>query len=845
MNSAQKNSAQKNNVCVGMLLLVTCVAFAATAFADVGLPSEEAFRETLRQAEEALGAGEPQIAESHFRAAQLQGWDLLGLLAMAEGDLDKARDAFERSSFSAVVGVQSPRLHLALTLGQLGEHDEALHRLRALTETFSRDVRAWEALVTALVAQDRAEEARRRIGDLRASYPDIADGLDPLLAAVPSDGFAFDPGPLAGQSPEQRAALAEAVARDVGRAESEIAKLEAPADFRAVLDAVRESYVEAANSLAKGDFVIAEYWLRQAHEQGRVSPESEELLRVLKMDRKRSAAALLQLAMIAERGQPKFQITLLDQAMELAPNSEAVLAAHARTHVRGKLWAPALRSLEPLAGIFPENAEYAHLHGQVLLRLGQMTDAVEALQRAVALDPQLPGAALDLGNAMNQEKRFADAQPHLTALLERDPENLDVQAALAETEEGLGELEAARQRAVRVLASRPDHATAHLVLGMVHMKSRRFDEARDALQAAVNADPGLAKAHYQLSLAYARLGKRGMARNALAIYEDKAEGNKAQLMTVVSDSASVSGPVSHGQPQVMTASGDQPPLGKQSQVMTASMSGSTAPDDPPSGGQESKAMTEMKPEDGSTEEAPAEKAPRDLSDAEVAALQEKLAAADRAFTQAAAERDRIAIRDLLAGDATFLENVAHRGKTDFLKMMEPLFEAKYGFAMEAEHLQAHVARSGEIGWTVGTSTTSFTRPGLDEVEAVSNHYLSVWTRNFAGDWVISVYSTLIAHPELGQAREARTGLMTGWKQLADQIDAAIKLDWTPERTVRAASGELAYTYGQYQISFEAPSEATDREDYSGGGDYVVIWQKDEENGRWHVAAEGYSAPQIF
>jgi Tfp pilus assembly protein PilF len=50
------------------------------------------------------------------------------------------------------------------------------------------------------------------------------------------------------------------------------------------------------------------------------------------------------------------------------------------------------------------------------------------------------------------------------------------------------------------------------------MKQERYAEARDALLKASAADPSSAKAHYQLSLAYARLNDSVSAQQHLRQY---------------------------------------------------------------------------------------------------------------------------------------------------------------------------------------------------------------------------------------------------------------------------------------------------------------------------------------
>ena len=228
----------------------------------------------------------------------------------------------------------------------------------------------------------------------------------------------------------------------------------------------------------------------------------------------------------------------------------------------------------------------------------------------------------------------------------------------------------------------------------------------------------------------------------------------------------------------------------------------------------------------------------DLPEAEYRAALDALRAAEQAYAAALVARDRDAIHQLVANDAIFLERTPQRGRSEYLALMQPLFEQKYGFQVEYEPLEAHLARSGELGWTLGASSTTFTRPGL-EAETVENHYMTVWSREAEGPWQVKVHSTVIVHGEYGQAREPRTGLMTGWPELNDFIDAAIELDWTPEHTVRAASGELAYTYGEYEVQFTQGEKS-----YGGPGGYVAVWRKDEDLQRWQLAVEGYSAPQI-
>ena len=56
-------------------------------------------------------------------------------------------------------------------------------------------------------------------------------------------------------------------------------------------------------------------------------------------------------------------------------------------------------------------------------------------------------------------------------------------------------------------------------MGLVRMKQERYAEARGFLERAIATDPLSAKAHYQLSLACARLGDNAGQAKHLALYQ--------------------------------------------------------------------------------------------------------------------------------------------------------------------------------------------------------------------------------------------------------------------------------------------------------------------------------------
>ena len=255
-------------------------------------------------------------------------------------------------------------------------------------------------------------------------------------------------------------------------------------------------------------------------------------------------------------------------------------------------------------------------------------------------------------------------------------------------------------------------------------------------------------------------------------------------------------------------------------------------------------------------------------------------AAEQQFNQAAGERDRETFHGLLDQDTVFLAGELYRGRLAVEAIWQHLFDGKYDFRYQGEAVETVVADSGEFAWSIGSVRTTFQRPGLPDPDVSDGHYLHLWIPGETpGEWRLLYNTSLVVHPSLGAGRDPRSGLMTAWPELSDQVDAEVDLHWHPEVSVRATSGEVAYTFGTYRASFvpaptggvgvaeeeaEAgteslgepsvvgedekdgaaePAEEADRS-VSGEGYYLAVWQKDER-GQWQLAGEGFTPPGIY
>lgn len=256
-------------------------------------------------------------------------------------------------------------------------------------------------------------------------------------------------------------------------------------------------------------------------------------------ERFRSVQAMVALSRLqSEDGDAAGALGSLRKARALAPNSEEVLSAFAQMSIAAGAPVPAAVTLEALTRMFPDVMQYHYLLGVALMRVGETLNAVAALRAAEQLDPGRPLTLLALGIAHNSLQQYGEAKPVLVRALELDPASGDTQAALAEAEHGLGELDAAAKHVDRVLGKAPQHATANLVAGLVAMDRSQYAVARASFERAVRTDPLLFKAHYQLSLACARLGDEAAASQYLEQYRQTLRG----VQKMIDELRSATGP---------------------------------------------------------------------------------------------------------------------------------------------------------------------------------------------------------------------------------------------------------------------------------------------------------------
>ena len=193
-----------------------------------------------------------------------------------------------------------------------------------------------------------------------------------------------------------------------------------------------------------------------------------------------------------------------------------------------------------------------HLYGSILTALNQFFLAEDNLRKAVALAPDEPAFAYDLGALLHQEKKYVEAVPVLKRAVALDPENLAARMMLARsyvfsyhelqipnfvelTLEQLhyiveknprfpgvhhhialvyinsGEPAKAIEELNTELRYYPENAQARLELGETLLKLNQYRKAAEELLVAAKQAPQMPAIHFALAKAYKADGQTAKA----------------------------------------------------------------------------------------------------------------------------------------------------------------------------------------------------------------------------------------------------------------------------------------------------------------------------------------------
>lgn len=180
------------------------------------------------------------------------------------------------------------------------------------------------------------------------------------------------------------------------------------------------------------------------------------------------------------------------------------------------------------------------------LNSGKPTRAIRDFKRAITASPDSRDAWYYLGfayTAKGEHRSAAEAFKKTTSI---DPEFVDGWNRLGYSSWQAGRQDVAAAAFEKSVSLKSDQADVLAALGSIYYGKKDWQKAHNALEKAVQIDPKMSKAHYNLGLAKNKLGKTGEAADSMdtaaelfeAEYNDLPEDRKSErkaLKAVLTD----------------------------------------------------------------------------------------------------------------------------------------------------------------------------------------------------------------------------------------------------------------------------------------------------------------------
>jgi Flp pilus assembly protein TadD len=178
-----------------------------------------------------------------------------------------------------------------------------------------------------------------------------------------------------------------------------------------------------------------------------------------------------------QRGAKDEAKAALRELESLAPDSAATCYVRGMIRLANGNYANARADLASAADALRTDAAVQANLGFCLQELGAHAAAIQPLDRAATLAPNLPDAHFNRAVSLLALRKFADAEGALRRVLDLVPEHPKAWARLAEALYGLERADEAVAACDKAMSLRPDHAGLLKLRGLAHQRAHRLDEA--------------------------------------------------------------------------------------------------------------------------------------------------------------------------------------------------------------------------------------------------------------------------------------------------------------------------------------------------------------------------------
>lgn len=270
-------------------------------------------------------------------------------------------------------------------------------------------------------------------------------------------------------------------------------------------------------------------WAVALHQAGK-NAQADKVLRTIP-DAQRSAAAESLWGDVAESlGQFKDAAAHMQAAVKLDPTEQNVYDL-AVEWLRHWTWQPAQEVAQYGIEHFPNSRRLMLAKGIAFYGGGHYVEAANTFGALLALDPDNEGYGDLLGKSCSAAGGDVAAQcGTLIAFADKHPGNAKIAVyAAASILHGTGQqadLDHAQRLLERAVETEPHLAEAHYQLGVIEQQRLQWEQSVGSLKNAIQLRPDYAEAHYRLARAYSHLHQPDLAAKEIALHQKFAQQEK-------------------------------------------------------------------------------------------------------------------------------------------------------------------------------------------------------------------------------------------------------------------------------------------------------------------------------
>ena len=156
--------------------------------------------------------------------------------------------------------------------------------------------------------------------------------------------------------------------------------------------------------------------------------------------------------------------------------------------------AEAMKKLEALGYLTPDNADALNNLGQRYEARGEYLKAIEEYRKAIALRPDFHAVYNNIAVCYGKLGRLEEAEQALLKTIEIKPDDFYAMNNLAVTYIKTQKMEEARRWAERAVRTEPGYVNGHVTLGAIYAMTGEFSKAEKEYETALELDPGATNA---------------------------------------------------------------------------------------------------------------------------------------------------------------------------------------------------------------------------------------------------------------------------------------------------------------------------------------------------------------